>query len=354
MALWVDKYRPRELSALTYHVEQAKDLIHIVKNGDFPHLLLYGPNGAGKMTRIFCVLRELYGSGVEKLRMDPRSFQAPSGKKLEIQTFSSNYHVQLSPGEVGMYDRVVVQEIIKQMAQMHQIDTVSQRNFKVAVLIEADQLTRDAQNALRRTMEKYAQTCRLILCCESISKIIDPLRSRCLSIRVAAPSDDDVSKAIRHVCKQENLNVPDNIVAAVVQKANGNMRRALLMIEAAKVQNYPFKNDQEIPDPEWEVYVAGTAKMMMEQQSPESLVKVRNRFYECIGHCIPPNIIFVKLVIELLKSCTDEIKGKVISEAAKYEHRLLRGSKAIFHLEGFAASFMEIYHNHQNENSMEY
>ncbi|VDO47036.1 unnamed protein product [Onchocerca flexuosa] len=130
MALWVDKYRPRDLSALTYHVKQAKDLIEIVKTGDFPHLLVYGPSGAGKMTRIFCILRELYGSGVEKLRMDARSFQAPSGKKLEIQTFSSNYHVQLSPGEVGIYDRVVVQEIIKQMAQMHQIDASTQRNFK--------------------------------------------------------------------------------------------------------------------------------------------------------------------------------------------------------------------------------
>lgn len=66
-------------------------------------------------------------------------------------------------------------------------------HFLVVVLMEADQLTRDAQNALRRTMEKYAQTCRLILCCDSISKIIGPLKSRCLAVRVAAPSDDDVS-----------------------------------------------------------------------------------------------------------------------------------------------------------------
>ncbi|MCP9258523.1 Replication factor C subunit 3 [Dirofilaria immitis] len=189
MALWVDKYRPHELCALTYHIKQAKDLIEIVKTGDFPHLLVYGPSGS-----------------------------APSGKKLEIQTFSSNYHVQLSPGEVGIYDRVVIQEIIKQMAQMHQIDTATQRNFKVVVLMEADQMTRDAQNALRRTMEKYAQTCRLILCCDSVSKIIDPLKSRCLAVRVAAPSDDDVAEAVRFVCKQENISIPENIVAAVVQK----------------------------------------------------------------------------------------------------------------------------------------
>ncbi|VDK86064.1 unnamed protein product [Onchocerca ochengi] len=354
MALWVDKYRPRELSALTYHVKQAKDLTEIVKTGDFPHLLVYGPSGAGKMTRIFCILRELYGSGVEKLRMDARSFQAPSGKKLEIQTFSSNYHVQLSPGEVGIYDRVVVQEIIKQMAQMHQIDATTQRNFKVVVLMEADQLTRDAQNALRRTMEKYTQTCRLILCCDSISKIIDPLRSRCLAVRVAAPSNDDIAKAVRFVCKQENVSIPESIVAAVVQKSNGNMRRALLMVEAAKVQNYPFKENQEIPDPEWEVYLRETAKMMIQQQSSENLLRVRNRFYECIGHCIPPNIIFMKLLQDLLKSCDDKIKPEVVAAAAEYEHRLTRGSKAIFHLEGFAASFMEIYHRHQNANTMEH
>lgn len=58
--------------------------------------------------------------------------------------------------------------------------------------MEADQLTRDAQDALRRTMEKYSSTCRLILCCESIARIIDPLRSRCMAIRVASPSDNDV------------------------------------------------------------------------------------------------------------------------------------------------------------------
>ncbi|VDO53657.1 unnamed protein product [Onchocerca flexuosa] len=220
--------------------------------------------------------------------------------------------------------------------------------------MEADQLTRDAQNALRRTMEKYAQTCRLILCCDSISKIIDPLRSRCLAVRVAAPSNDDVAKAVRLVCKQENVSIPESVIATVVQKANGNMRRALLMVEAAKVQNYPFKENQEIPDPEWEVYLRETAKMMIQQQSSENLLKVRSRFYECIGHCIPPNIIFMKLLQDLLKSCDEKIKPEVVAAAAEYEHRLTRGSKAIFHLEGFAASFMEIYHRHQNENTMEH
>ena len=70
MSLWVDKHRPRQLSKLDYHQEQAAHLELLVSGGDFPHLLVYGPPGAGKKTRVMCLLRELYGPGVERLRSD--------------------------------------------------------------------------------------------------------------------------------------------------------------------------------------------------------------------------------------------------------------------------------------------
>ena len=68
MSLWVDKHRPKQLTKLDYHQEQAEHLELLVKGGDFPHLLVYGPPGAGKKTRVMCLLRELYGAGVERLR----------------------------------------------------------------------------------------------------------------------------------------------------------------------------------------------------------------------------------------------------------------------------------------------
>lgn len=68
-----------------------------VHGGDFPHLLVYGPSGAGKKTRIMCLLRELYGSGVEKLRIEQHNFTTPSNKKIEISTISSNYHIEVNP-----------------------------------------------------------------------------------------------------------------------------------------------------------------------------------------------------------------------------------------------------------------
>jgi replication factor C subunit 3/5 len=87
---------------------------------------------------------------------------------------------------------VVIQDLIKQMAQTKQIDSHAKQSFKVVVFNEADSLTRGAQAALRRTMEKYMSNLRVILCCNVTSKIISPIRSRCLMIRVPAPSESEV------------------------------------------------------------------------------------------------------------------------------------------------------------------
>ena len=68
-----------------------------MQSGDFPHLLVYGPSGAGKKTRIMCLLRELYGAGIEKLRIEHQTFTTPSNKKLDVSTVASNYHIEVNP-----------------------------------------------------------------------------------------------------------------------------------------------------------------------------------------------------------------------------------------------------------------
>merc|ERR1719242_655550 len=144
--------------------------------GEFPHLLFYGASGAGKKTRISALLRELYGPGAQKVRNSTKEYKVTTSKTIELSTLSSAYHVEMNPADAGRYDRVIVQEVIKNMASVHSMHGKSKRKFKVVVLEEVDNLTKSAQHALRRTMEKYMEHCRLILCCESVSKVIDPLR----------------------------------------------------------------------------------------------------------------------------------------------------------------------------------
>ncbi|KAK4016331.1 replication factor C subunit 3 [Daphnia magna] len=343
MSLWVDKYRPSTLAKLDYHREQAERLEKMVAKGNFPHLLIYGPPGAGKKTRVMALLRELYGPGVEKLRMEHQNFTTPSNKKIEVMTVASNYHIEVNPNDAGIYDRIVIQEMIKNIAQAQQLDIGGQREFKVVVLTEVDKLTKDAQHALRRTMEKYMTTCRLILCANSTSKIIAPLQSRCLGIRVPAPTQEDVIKVLQMVSKKEGINLPDEFAIRLAEKSERNLRRALLMLEACKVQQYPFNAKQEIVEPDWEVYLRETGQKMVSEQSPKALLEVRGRIYELLSHCIAPEMIIKKLLGEILKNCDGQLKAEITSMAAYYEHRLCLGSKVIFHIEAFIAKFMAIY-----------
>ncbi|XP_031833156.1 replication factor C subunit RfC38 [Nomia melanderi] len=343
MSLWVDKYRPTTLGKLDYHKEQAEYLKNMVQKGDFPHLLVYGPPGAGKKTRILCVLKELYGSGAERLRMETMNFETPSKKKLEITTISSNYHIEVNPSDVGIYDRVVVMDLVKTTAQTHQIDSSGQRDFKVVLLTNVDQLTKDAQHALRRTMEKYVATCRLILCANSTSKVLPAIKSRCLGIRVPAPSISDIKSILHLVCKREGLTLPDELAVRLADASGRNLRRAILMLEACKVEQYPFTADQIITEPDWQVYIRNTANMMVSEQSPKKLLEIRNRLYELLTHAIPTDLIFKGLLQECIKNCDLQLKIEIATVAAEYEHKMHRGSKAIFHLEAFVARFMAIY-----------
>ena len=113
--------------------------------------------------------------------------------------------MEINPGEAGIYDRYVVQEVIKEMAQHTRLD--SGKGFKVLVLSEVDRLTKDAQAALRRTMEKYTKSCRLVLCCRSPSRVIEPVRSRCLGIRIAAPTQGEVSVGMSRALRELQVAV---------------------------------------------------------------------------------------------------------------------------------------------------
>lgn len=344
--LWVDKYRPKTLDNVIVHEDVAQNLKKLVTEQDCPHLLFYGPSGSGKKTLIMALLRQMFGSSADKMKVENKTWKIDAGSRtidVELTTLSSTYHVEMNPADAGFQDRYVVQEIIQEMAKNRPIGTKGKKGFKVLVLNEVDKLSREAQHSLRRTMEKYSASCRLILCCNSSSKVTEAVRSRCLNIRICSPDEDQIVKVLEFIGKKEGLKLPPGFAARIAEKSNRSLRRAILLFETCRVQQYPFTHNQTIPLMDWEEYVSEIASDILKEQSPKRLFQIRGKLYELLSNCIPPEIILKRLLGELLKKLDSELKHEVSYWAAYYEHRMRLGQKAIFHLEAFVAKFMSIY-----------
>lgn len=319
-----------------------------VATGDCPHTLFYGPPGAGKTTLVKATLREVFGPGADRVKVEttPWKVVTPSRTvELELTTASSNHHVELCPADAGVHDRYVVQEIIKDMARARPVDAVTGKRggYKVVVLHEVDRLSRDAQAALRRTMEKYGSGCRLLLAASSLSRVIEPLRSRCLCVRVPAPSGDAIAALVTTVGRAEGLDVPPSLADRIAATASGNARRALLALQAARVEGYPFAADASPPPPDWERYVSELVAGILREQSPKSLYVARGKLYELLVNCLPADVLLRSIVAALLPRLDEQLKPAVAAAAAVYDARMAEGSKPVFHIEAFLARFMVDY-----------
>ncbi|CAE7745008.1 Rfc3 [Symbiodinium microadriaticum] len=344
MSLWVDKQRPTSLAKLSLHTQLTTKLQALGSSNDLPHLLFYGPPGAGKKTRVMALLREIYGAGVERVRLEHRTFKTPNNKAIDITTLGSNYHIECNPSDAGNNDKYIIQDVIKEIASHGTLQSAGQvKAFKVVVLTEVDKLTKQAQASLRRTMEKYSSHCRIILICNSSSKIIAPVRSRCLGIRVPSPSHEEIAEVLVTVAKKEQCPCPRELAMTISISSQRNLRRALLMLEGCKVQNCPLEPDQQVLLPDWEMYIIRLAREILSDQSPTKLLQARDMMYELLTNCIPATVIIETLTRELMKAMDDQLKHELIHWAAFYEHRLQTGSKEIFHLESFVCKIMSIY-----------
>ena len=145
------------------------------------------------------------------------------------------------------------------------------------------------------------------------------------------------------MARKENITVPLDLADRIAEKSEGNLRRAVLMFEACRAEKYPFVEKQSIVEPDWERFLRETAFQIVQEQTPTKLMEVRERLYELLCHCIPPDLIFKGLLKEMVRNCDNQLKAEVCAEAAKSQWLSCRGAKQIIHLESFIATFMTMY-----------
>lgn len=340
--LWIDKYAPQKFEEF----ENFQHLNKIVENP--PHMLFYGPPGSGKKSLVKQLLKKVFGDSVEKIKIEQRSYKLLSKKVVDLTIMASDNFIQFDAEETKQNDRMIIQELFKEIVSG--ITVFSEKPFKIMVI---ENLSTQAQHALRRTMENFSHGCRIILITKSLSEIVDPLISRFLCIRVPSPTREQIFKKLKYICENENVKYTDSVLNLIIKHSGRNWMKAISKLQMMCMENTNIKTNEidlstidtiEIRD--WNILVSQICKCILDKQSTSNFLKIRNYVYDIIGHCIDPRQILKKICIKLTQMCDENIKNEICSIASKYEHKMILGSKSIFHLEAFILNAALIFHKH--------
>jgi replication factor C small subunit len=202
--MWAEKYRPKKLDDIVDQKDIVERLESFVKSRNVPHCIFAGPPGTGKTTASLCLARDLYG---ETYREHLMELNASDERGIDV-----------------------VRERVKTFARSKSIGQIP---FKIMILDEADNMTSDAQQALRRTMERYTETCRFIMCANYSGKIIEPIQSRCAPFRFSYLPREEHEKFLKEIAAKENVKLTEEGIDAIFEVCGGDMRRAINTLQAA-------------------------------------------------------------------------------------------------------------------------
>ena len=176
--LWVKKYCPLFLNDFSFHKEINSRLNNLGTYGIKSHLLFHGPPGSGKHSRILAMLRIKYD--INDYELINGSFKSNGKREIELSYKKSKYVIEVEPSKAGRNDKAIIQHLIKETAASNNMRNMIRGDYEfkpyIIYIKNASNLSYDAQTSLRRTMEKYSSNCKIIMCTQNLSSLIEPIR----------------------------------------------------------------------------------------------------------------------------------------------------------------------------------
>lgn len=222
---WVEKYRPKNLDDVASQDHAVKVLKKTLESANLPHMLFYGPPGTGKTSTILALAKQLYGPNLYKSRV------------LELNA-SDERGISIVRQKIKNFARLTVSNASKEDLANYPCPP-----YKIIILDEADSMTNDAQSALRRTMETYSGVTRFCLICNYITRIIDPLASRCSKFRFRSLNNENALNRLKYIVDKEDIALENEAVLHEVLKiSNGDLRKAITYLQSAARLHLSMKN----------------------------------------------------------------------------------------------------------------
>ncbi|MEK6903046.1 MAG: replication factor C small subunit [Nanoarchaeota archaeon] len=308
-SLWIEKYRPQTFDEVKGHTAIVERLRAFVAQKNIPHILLAGPAGVGKTTIALIITKTLFG---ENWRQNTLETNASDERGIDV-----------------------VREKIKDFARTKAMGTDLP---KIIYLDECDSLTKEAQQALRRTMEQYSRSARFILSCNYSSKIIDPVQSRCTVFRFKPLEKHELIDIIKSVAKKENLVLDEKALDAIATISEGDVRKAENVLQSCSAmgKHITEKTIYEI------VSAARPEEVLdvLETALKKNFIQARDKL---LSTMLRHGLSGIDIIKQIQKEAwnlkvSDESKVAIVEKCGETEFRMVEGSDEFVQLESLLAS----------------
>ncbi|MBC8495472.1 replication factor C small subunit [archaeon] len=312
-AIWTEKYRPQTFSEIKGQQEIVKRTEAFVKQQNMPHLMFAGPAGTGKTTLSLVVAKQMFKD-----------------------SWRENF-LELNASDERGID--VIRVKVKDFARTKAIGNVP---FKIIYLDECDALTKEAQQALRRTMENYTQTCRFILSCNYSSKIIDPIQSRCTVFRFKPLAKEDMFYIMDKIAKDESLTIDSKAKEALYEISNGDCRKVENILQSSAA--ITKKIDENLIFEMASVARPKEVKSVLESCVKKDFVSAKNELLKTMLEYGLSGLDIIKQIQKEIWSLETEDKKKLemVKECGEAEFRMVEGSDEFIQLEALLSKFVLI------------